>query len=147
MQDFDRKVRQLVYERFATTGTAPSVEEIATDAATTMAAIEGSLRRLETAHALALAPTSNRLWMAHPFSAVPTAYTVETDKVTYWANCAWDAVSIPPLLGLDATVPAKCPDCGESLRLEFREGALVEGEGLVHFVVPPKRFWENVGFT
>ena len=36
---------------------------------------------------------------------------------------------------------------GEPMPMAFRAGELVEGEGLIHLVVPPRRFWENVGYT
>lgn len=85
--------------------------------------------------------------MVHPFSAVPTPFAVETARATYWANCAWDVVAIPSLLGLDATASPECADCGEEIPLTFRGGELVEGDGFVHFVVPPRHFWDNVGYT
>ena len=88
--------------------------------------------------------------MAHPFSAVPTAFRVETADVTYWGNCAWEAVAIPSLLSLDASVPARSAESGETMELTFRSGELVDdddGNGVVHFVVPPRRFWDNVGYT
>ncbi len=65
----------------------------------------------------------------------------------YWPNCAWDALAIPSLLKKTATVTGKCADCGDAMSFEFREGELLDGEGLVHFAVPPRRFWENVAFT
>ncbi len=94
--------------------------------------------------------------MAHPFSAVPTAFRVDTSDITYWGNCAWDAVTIPSLLTLDASVPARCAESGEPMKLTFTSGELDDvdsgddgddGNGVVHFVVPPRRFWDNVGYT
>ncbi len=94
--------------------------------------------------------------MAHPFSAVPTAFRVDTSDITYWGNGAWDAVAIPSLLGLDASVHARSAESGETMELTFRSGALDnrdsgdgddDGNGVVHFVVPPRRFWDNVGYT
>ena len=73
--------------------------------------------------------------------------------------CAWDALAIPSLLSLDANVFARSAESGESLELTFRSGALDDmdnsdsgddgddGSGVVHFVVPPRRFWDNVGYT
>ena len=75
--------------------------------------------------------------MAHPFSAVPTPFRVDTAELAYWGNCAWDALAIPALLSLDATVSARSAESGE----------LVNVDGVVHFVVPPRRFWDNVGYT
>jgi hypothetical protein len=48
---------------------------------------------------------------------------------------------------VDATVDARCPDCGEPIRLEFAAGELQTSDGFVHFAVPPQAFWRNVGFT
>ncbi len=87
---------------------------------------------------------------------MPTAFRVETSDITYWGNCAWDAVAIPSLLSLDANVFARSAESGESIELTFRSGALDnrdsgdggdDGDGVVHFVVPPRRFWDNVGYT
>jgi hypothetical protein len=85
--------------------------------------------------------------MAHPFSAVPTPYRVLTPAAGYWANCAWDALAIPPMLGVDARIEARCPDCSDMLCYEFTAGNLQNAAGVVHFAVPPSRFWQNVGFT
>ena len=109
--------------------------------------VDAVLVKLEEQHALALAPTTRNLWMVHPFSAVPTAFPVESDNTTYWANCAWDVVSIPPLLELDARAEPRCAESGEPMPMAFRAGELVEGEGLIHFLVSPRRFWDNVGYT
>jgi len=40
-----------------------------------------------------------------------------------------------------------CGDCGVPLTLGVRDGSLAEGEGVVHFAVPARRWWENIGFT
>lgn len=72
--------------------------------------------------------------------------TILTDR-SFWANCAWDALAIPAVLAVDARVDARCPDCAEPIPLTFRAGLLQEHEGVVHFAVPPRRFWENVGYT
>lgn len=149
MNDLDRLVRLFVYEHFATTGTSPSLDDAAAAAECTTSEIETSLTRLESEHhALTLAPTTSNIWMAHPFSAVPTAFRVESTEVSYWANCAWDAVSIPSMLRLDARVEARCAESGDAIELDFRGGEIADDtEGVVHFVVPPRRFWDNVGYT
>jgi hypothetical protein len=49
---------------------------------------------------------------------------------------------------VDARVESTCPDCGDRLELEVRDGELVRGrELLVHFVVPARRWWEDIAFT
>lgn len=150
MRDLDRSTRLCVYEHFVRAGTAPSLDEIAHALSCTTGEVEASLTRLELEyHALTLAPTTKTLWMAHPFSAVPTPFRVETDAVAYWANCAWDAVAIPSMLGVDARVHARCAESGSTMDLVFRNGVLDRSseDGIVHFVVPPRAFWNNVAYT
>ena len=143
----DRELRHWIYSRIIRTGSVPTIREISHERGGTHAAIAHSLGRLGESHAFALVPHSGEIWMAHPFSAVPTPYRVNTSTRGYWANCAWDALAIPSMLGGDAKVDARCPDCTETMRLYFRGGDLSEGDGVVHFAIPPSRFWQNIGFT
>lgn len=86
--------------------------------------------------------------MALPFSAVPTDYRVESGSRSWWANCAWDALAIPRLLGLDDAVVR---DLGDPVRrarvLAVESGALVDTHGFVHFCVPAARWWDDIVFT
>ena len=87
--DFDWKIRHKVYQHFAKTGRATSVQELADQSGETVRMVEAALHKLaDEHHALALAPGTNNIWMAWPFSVVPTAYPVKTAERTYWANCA-----------------------------------------------------------
>lgn len=142
----ERAVRLFVYQTFVDTGGAPDLSTIARHVGQPDDVVTAALRRLSDHRALVLAPASSAVWMAHPFSAVPTAYPVETRGRTYWANCAWDAMGIFALLGGPARMTSQCADCAAPMTLELREGAIA-GDGVVHFVLPPRRFWENVAFT
>ncbi len=86
--------------------------------------------------------------MLHPFSGVPTSFRFDTNERSYFGNCAWDVLAIGALLKLDGRVPARCAESGERIDLTLERGALSsQASGVVHFVVPPRRFWENVGYT
>lgn len=146
-RSLDPIVRLHVYRHFVETGRAPSVPTLASSIGAAEEEVEESLQRLAAEHLLAFAPGSLNIWMAHPFSAVPTRYPVETSERRYWANCAWDALAIPTLLEVDARTVTACPDCAEPLTLRTRGGELEATDAVVHFAVPPRRFWENVGFT
>jgi len=143
----DRRVRFRIYQHFAERAEAPSSEAIASELGLPAATIEGALVRLAEAHTIVLAPGSTSIWMAHPFSAVPTPYPVQAGERRYWANCAWDALAIPVLLGVDTETPTHCADCHEPMTLRVRSGQVQPLDAVVHFAVPPRRFWENVGFT
>ena len=85
--------------------------------------------------------------MAPPFCAVPSEFRAHTHGRTFWGLCVWDALGIPAALHADATVTARCGDCGEELVLEVRDGALARREGVVHFGVSAARWWDNIGFA
>ena len=140
-------VRLAVYDHILSTGRVPLIGEIAERVSQPVDQVSRQLRELQEIHAFALAPASDEILMAHPFSAVPTPYRVRGDGRTFWANCAWDAVAIPAMLGCDATVDAHCPDCRENMTFEFSRGALQPNTGVVHFLVEPRNFWRNVVFT
>jgi ribonuclease HI len=141
----ERAVRLFVYEHLMRTATAPDVVAIAGGVKASVDAVGMALKRLADLHALVLAPASANIWMAHPFSAVPTAYPVDARGKTYWANCAWDAVGILSLTG-DGECRPRCADCGAEIAMTVRDGRL-QGEGVVHYAVPPRHFWDNVAYT
>jgi len=118
----ERDVRLHVYRHFVETARAPDLKGIA-------AAVGATLN----------------IWMAHPFSAVPTPYPVVSGSRTYWANCAWDAAGVLSIVGAGSS-RTRCADCGLELTMTVRDGR-IDGDAVVHYAVPPRRFWDNVAFT
>ena len=143
--DAERTVRLFIYRHFVETANAPDLATIARTTGIADHDVAAALRTLADQHAIVLAPASLPIWMAHPFSAVPTTYPVDAGGRAYWANCAWDAAGILSLVG-DGETQTQCADCGQRVGFGVKDGALV-GDGVVHFVVPPRRFWENVAYT
>lgn len=149
LEAVDWAVRHDIYRRFMHEARPPTPAETAGELGVSVAEVERSRHRLEAAHVLALKPGSAQVWMAHPFSAEPTGYRVISDRQSWWGNCAWDALAIPPLVGEDARIEAACPDCGYAFDLSVSGGQLVGADtsAVVHLVVPPSQFWDDVGFT
>jgi hypothetical protein len=83
--------------------------------------------------------------MAHPFAGVETDFLVTAQDRRWFANCAWDGLSILALFG-DGRLDAHSPATGEPLRFEVADGR-VRGEGLIHFLVPAAHFWDDIGYT
>ena len=113
----DQKVRLSIYEHIVETGLAPTNDNLADCLGVSREELVSSLVRLTSNRALVLFPDTNEIWMAHPFSAVPTPYPVRTNRMTYYANCAWDALGIPALLQVDSLTETTCTDCQESLTI------------------------------
>lgn len=147
MIEFDEQVRWQVYRNFEKAGRPPAPTELARELGVNPLAVEESLDRLQEARALVLAPGSHHVWMAHPFSAVPTAYPVSVGGTSYWANCAWDALGIPAMLKQDGISATTCPDCNQRVTLQVKGGKPEPEDAVVHFLVPAKDFWKDIGFT
>lgn len=129
------------------TATAPSVAETAQALGADPGEIEAAYVALAKARALALQPDSTTIWMAMPFSNVPTAFNVIVRGRAYYASCAFDAFGIPALLQDDARIFTTCPDCGGALERKIVGGRLTDTRGLVHVAVPAGRWWDDVGRT
>jgi len=142
---FERRVRAAVYAWLLGTSRAPERDTLAASLAATPDEVDAALRRLAELHALVLAPGSTDIWMAHPFSALPTPFRVDAGDRAYYACCAWDAAGILSLVG-DGRCTAACGDCGDDLSFEVAANFL-RGDAVVHFLVPARHFWDDIAFT
>jgi hypothetical protein len=143
----DRDARLFVYRHFIDQGEPPTVAQTAEALGCSLAEAEEAFRRLEAQRVLVFAPGTLEIWMANPLSAFPTPFWVESERGSWWGTCVWDALGIPAMLHEDATISTSCPDCSEPLELQVADGALRPVEGVAHFAVPARRWWENIGFT
>jgi hypothetical protein len=82
----DLDIRHFIYTTFAETARPPATREIAEFISLSIDEIEGSLDRLAQAHHIALAPGTHTIWMAHPFSGLPTNYIAKVEGKKYWGN-------------------------------------------------------------
>lgn len=140
-------VRNLTYGLFVELGRAPTADEVAREASTPRAQIEAMWRELHKAHALVLAPGTEEIRMANPFSGVRTAYRVNAAERWWYANCAWDAIGICAALHTSGRIETSCPDCGEEITLEVRDQAVDDEQLLFHCLVPAARWWDDIVFT
>jgi Alkylmercury lyase len=144
----DAEVRLWIYQHFVDIGRAPAPIEIAARFRLTPTEVELILRRLQSeADALVLIPGSPYIWMAEPFSAVPTAFLVHSGDREWWGNCIWDALAILALLRIDGSVSTACPQSGQALHLTVTKQSLGHAPWVVHFAVPARDWWRDIGFT
>jgi len=144
----DRDVRLAVYRKIVEKGRPPTPPEMAVGLGIETLDVEASIQRLADGHVLVLAPGTPYIWMANPFSAIPTPFEVEVGDRLYFGNCIWDALGISACLHADAHIRTYCPDCSEPLSLDVRDGELeATSEGVVHFAVPAAHWWDDIGST
>jgi hypothetical protein len=148
VDELDLRIRNHLYRSFVGTGKAPTPAQTASELDLAESEVADAYQRLHDAHALVLHPGTTGIRMLNPFSVVETRHRVEAGGRSWFANCAWDALGIPAALHVDGIVRSACADCGDALELEVREGTLVRGADLlVHFVVPARRWWDDIAFT
>jgi hypothetical protein len=166
-ESLDGEVRLAVYRHFLEEGRAPTPAELADSLEHPFEEVEAALLRLAEAHILVLEPGSTAIRMAMPFSNVRTGFRVEVPFLSWYANCAWDALGIPALLRGAGRLPSQspqrittaCPDCDETITLHL---AGLEGPPIlfsptpqgppapppvVHFVVPAAHWWSDILHT
>jgi DNA-binding transcriptional MocR family regulator len=140
---FDWTVRNAVYTSILERSVPPSVDETAAALGVSPDDVRSAYERLNSRHALFLTPGSHDVRMAHPFSGIPTAFRVESGGRTYWANCAWDSLGIPAVLQADACIEAPLGD-GESIQFAIDAGRVTGWDGVVHFPLPFRRWYDDL---
>ena len=144
--DFAWRLRGHLYRRTRDSGAVPTRAELSTDLRSTEGEVDAALRFLADRYVLALGD-AGEVWMAHPFSAVPTPYRVETGIGDYWANCAWDALAIPITLGTNGRIRSRCPHSDAVIDLVVAGGRAEPRGTVVLLPVPARNFWDDIGFT
>lgn len=139
MTPFDREVRAQIYVLCVDQVRTVDAEGLARAGGWDEAEVLASLQRLAGEHRIALTD-NGAVRMAHPFSAVPTAYRTVIGDRWWWANCAWDSLAILSLLG---DGEAHGPN-GLVWTVDRGE---VHPDGIVHLLVPARSFWDDVAFT
>ncbi len=145
IEDLDWAVRAFVYTFITNHERPPTSDEAASALGITADRARLSFRRLNQRHALFLEPGTLTIRMAHPFSSVPTPFVVRANGHTYWANCAWDMLGIPAALHTNAEIEAHYADPQNTrVILSISNSQLHAHEGLVHFPLPFRRWYDNL---
>jgi Alkylmercury lyase len=142
----DIDLRNATYRRFVELGRAPNATEVAGVTGRSEAQVHEGWQRLHDAHALVL-DHAGEIAMANPFAAKPTPFRVVAAGRSWFANCAWDAFGIAAAMSCDVSIATYCLDCGAAMVYGVRDGELTNRDGVVHFAVPAKQWWDDIGFT
>jgi hypothetical protein len=140
-------VRTFVYRWFAETTRPPTVDRVAAEFKLAPGEAAAIFEELNRRHAFFLNPGTLTIRIANPFSAVRTAFRVHANGRFYFANCAWDALGIPAALHADAVIEAACAESGERLSLTVAGGRVTPATPVAHFLVPFRRWYDDMVFT
>jgi len=142
--ELDQRVRCQVYDVTMREGGPPLASRLATLMQMSLEDARASLQRLASARMLVM--QEGEILMAGPFSAVPTPFRVTTPQFSCYGNCIWDALGIAATMQSDAEIITSCGDCGAAKRVDVRNGK-VTGDGLMHFTLPARQWWQDIVFT
>lgn len=140
-------VRAFIFRYFVDHERPPAVAETAERFAMSVESAREAYTQLADAHQMVLEPGSDEIRMASPLSAVPTPYRVFAGDHSYYANCAWDSLGIPAMLGADACIEAHDTLSGDLVRYTVEAGELRADGGYVHFSVPVRDWYGDLIHT
>ena len=141
-------VRVELYRSFIEESRAPSSEEMAGALDMSHEEVERAVNDLASRDIIALHPESGDPWMVHPFLSGEGPFGVFSGDRRWDAICIWDSLGILALIDIDGEVRTVCPDCREPLTVSVHQGELSAEDGaLVHFGVPARDWYDDIGFT
>ena len=140
-------LRVFVYDELLDRGVPPSIGDVAGHFRVAPNEARRALTELRIGKTILVHPRTGEVWMAGPFSAAETPYRVTDGRRQWWANCAWDMFGVATIAGATVRVDTRCTDCGEPITLVCDPAAPPNDHGVVHFLVPARRWYENIGFT
>lgn len=117
-----RAVQQAILRGFATTGGAPSPDQLAKVVRPYGREVAQVVEQLVAGDYLALDQTG-RIRAAYPFSAVPTGHVVHIrGGPQVYAMCAIDALGMAKMLGADLRIDSTDPRTGAPVVVTFTDG-------------------------
>jgi hypothetical protein len=145
--DLERSTKLAIYQHFAAVGSRPSMHDIGARVGAAVPEVRNIFRRLQDQRVLVLEADGESIRMAPPFSGVPTQHRVTSAGVSYYANCAWDALGIPAALRRPSIVHSRCEQSLEPLELPVTNNGPEPCDWLFHCVVPAAKWWDDIVFT
>lgn len=140
-------LRVFIYAELVERGAPPSTAAIGRHFEVPPNEARSALAQLRIGKTVLVHPQTGEVWMAGPFSAVETPYRVTLGDRQWWANCAWDMFGVAEIVGAKVRVDTRCTDCGEPFALACDPAVPPNGDGVVHFLVPARRWYEDIAFT
>jgi len=112
-------------------------ESLAAATGLTREDIKAALATLHEAGAIYL--SDEAIVAAYPFSLVPTPHRVTIAGVTAYANCAVDALAVPPMADGPAHVSSACGHCGIPMTVTMRGDRILGSQPAAPVVFYPDR--------
>jgi hypothetical protein len=144
----DEALRVFIYDHLVQRGLPPSSNEIAAHFGGRPEEARAQLGALKIGKTVLVSPRTGEIWMAGPFAAAPSPYALSDGATKWWANCAWDMFGVAIIMGRRLLAETTCPDCGDEVVIECDpDHPPIESSDVVHFLLPARRWYDDIGFT
>jgi hypothetical protein len=145
----DTELRVFIYEFIFARGRPPKASEIAERFSISEDDAKGLLRATKIGKTLLVDDAAGEIWMAGPFASQPSGHEVRGARLTWWANCAWDALAIGILAAENVTI--RSSNCGtggsRAITIVSPPQSPPESDAVVHFLVPARQWYDDIGYT
>ena len=136
MANRDDRVRTVIL-RTALRARPMTSESLAVSTECTLEDLNAALGALHDAGTIYL--RDGAVVAAYPFSLVPTAHRVSIADVTVYANCAVDALAVPPMVDEPAQISSACGYCGVPVTVTMQGDRVLESRPVAPMVFYPDR--------
>jgi hypothetical protein len=140
-------LRARIYETLLQRGLPPTCAELGAQFGETAQSIRATLNGAKMGKTIHMRPDGSEILMAGPFAAGPTAFRVIGHSAAWWANCIWDAFGVAVIAGEPTHVATHCPDCNDPIDFRADPSTPPAGDTVAHFLVPAKRWYDDLEFT
>jgi hypothetical protein len=149
MDEREREIRKFIYDRFRDTSHPPLAQHIVDRFGIPRPGVVAALRSLQEERQLTLIPGTDRIFMAHPFSALITPFHARLRSGReYFINCSFDTLALHVMLGGAAmTVSSFCHRTGTQIEMYLEDGAVrcrQPEATIIYLGLPAARWWENI---
>lgn len=142
-----KRLRKFIFDHFLEHTYAPVLEDIMQHFGISRHEAFEGLRQLEADHHVLLVPGTQRILMANPYSGVTTPFRVHVGGKQYFANCAWDTVSLHVMLDKDARVESYCHHCAKPIGILLGNGKVVSSmpkTPMIFLGTPVAKWYDNL---
>lgn len=140
-------LRRFVYDEILSRGHPPNTNRIGEHFGVSATDAKQHLAALKIGKTVLVHPTTGEIWMAGPFSAAASPYRVAGATQAWWANCAWDMLGVAVIARESVRIDAACTECREPVTLVVSPELGVDSDWVVHFLLPARRWYDDIGFT
>jgi hypothetical protein len=142
-----RDLRIYIYDVLLDRGFPPSALDVARHFGRGEREVKHAIAELKIGKTVLPHPVTREVWMAGPFASATTDYQVAGKHATWYANCAWDMLGIPMIAKEWVAISTTCAESGAPIRLSADAESPPGDDLVVHFLVPARQWYNDIGFT